>query len=279
MDKKYILAIDSGSTGIRAILFNKQGEIVGREYEKTPAEHPEPGAIEHEPEMMWQTLLTVVNHVFNSSHISPNEVAAVGISNQRASFSIWDKKTGKSLIKFINWADVRAANTVDAMNNNPKWKMLKKIANVLSNFSPNGLMTVTKMLNFTTAHAVCRLKWILDEKPELKAKCIAGEAMFGTLDTWYIYRLTGGKVHITDSTNAVSTGLYNPFQLQWNDTVCKLFGIPMSIFPKVIENNGEFGIIDASLFDGSVLPIRGAMGDQQAALFGHCCFNKGEGKI
>ncbi len=277
MEKKYILAIDSGSTGIRAILFDKAGTIVGREYKTTPADTPEPGAIEQDPEMMYETLLHVVKKIFELPNVTADDIAAIGITNQRGSFCLWEKATGKPVCNFINWADVRAVDTTEAMNNNKKWKFLKKIAGLASKFG-NPMMTATSMLTFIPAHATARLKWYLDAHPGVKARCEAGEIQFGTLDTWYIYRLTGGKVHVTDYTNAASTGLFNPFDLSWNKPVCGMFDLPMEIFPDVLATNGNFGLTDKSIF-GREIPIRAAVGDQQSALFGQCCFTEGDVKI
>jgi glycerol kinase len=278
-EKKYVLAIDSGSTGIRAMLFDVQGIIKAREYEKTPAMYPSPGAIEHDPMMLWESLLSVVKNVLSKNGAKPEEIYAIGITNQRGSFTLWDRDTGKPLVNFINWADVRAAETVDGMNQNSKWKMLKKLATIVSKLTNNPMMTTTSLLNFTTDHATSRLKWVLDANPELRQKCKDGKVMFGTIDTWFIYNLTGKQNHVTDYSNAASTGLLNPFVLQWNDIVCKMFDIPMSIFPKVIDNNGDFGRTNPDLFGGVSIPIRAAMGDQQAALFGQCCFEQGDVKI
>jgi glycerol kinase len=276
MEKKYILSIDSGSTGIRAILFNHAGEILAREYEKTPALHPEPGAIEDDPELLWNALQAVVKKILDK--FSGDEIAAIGITNQRATFGLWDKETGKPEINFINWADVRAADTCDKMNGSMKWKALKVVATIVSKLTGNPMMTATRMLDFTTDHCSTRLNWILNEKPELRVKCKAGNVLFGTLDTWYVYKLTGGKNHFTDYSNASASSMYNPFQLKWNDITCGMFDIPMSIFPEVKDTNGDFGVTDKEIF-GFEIPIRAAVGDQMAALFGQCCTQPGDVKI
>ncbi len=276
---QYILSIDSGGAGIRAFLFNKKGEIVNREYEKTPSEHPEPGAVEHDPDMLWQALLSVVKRLFKSSGVEPGRIAAMGITNQRGSFCLWERETGRPVTKFINWADVRAADVTDSMNRNPKWLILKRAAAVIGKITHSTMMITTSILSFTTDHATCRLKWVLDKDPELRERCRNGEIMFGTLDSWFIYKLTGGKNHLTDATNASGTALYNPFDLMWNKIYCNLFDIPMNILPEVLDTNGDFGKTDPELFDGASIPIRASAGDQMAALFGHCCFSKGDVKV
>jgi glycerol kinase len=278
MDKKYILSIDSGSTGIRAVLFNHSGDIVAREYEKTQALYPEPGAIEHDPIMLWEALLKVVKRLFAAGKFKVEEVAALGICNQRASFILWEKATGKPLCNAINWADTRSAKLAAEMNSFPKLKRLKSIAGIVASLTGNTMLTATRMLTLVTDFALVRLKWFFNNHPDIYERCKAGEVLFGTLDTWYIYNLTGKKNHVTDCSNATSTTMFNPFTLKWNDIYCNMFEIPMNIFPEVKDTNGDFGITERALF-GAEIPIRAAAGDQQAALFGQCCFNRGDVKI
>ncbi|NMC05668.1 MAG: glycerol kinase [Candidatus Lokiarchaeota archaeon] len=274
-----ILVIDSGGSGIRAMIFNDRGQIVAREYEKTPPILSEPGALEHDPQVLWEALLSVVKRLIAGQKLASKDIAAMGVCNQRASFVLWDKSTGKPLTKLISWADVRAAKTCDAMNHDPKWKQLKGLAKFVAALTGKAMFTATSLLNFTTDHASIRLKWVLDQDPALKARCKAGEIRFGTLDTWFIHKLTGGKVHATDVTNAGATGLYNPFELKWNEIFFKLFDIDASLFPEVKDSNGDFGTTDPAAFAGLSIPIRAAAGDQMAALFGQRCFEAGSVKI
>lgn len=239
-EKKYILSIDAGSTGIRAILFDKEAKIVARHYEKTNPLHPEPGAIEDDPKVVWEALLSVVKNVFSQGY-KPEDVAAIGISNQRASFCLWEKESGKPVTNFISWADIRAAKTADAMNRNGKWRVLRGLAKFIGSISSNVMMKTTSMFSFEPAHATVRLNWLLQKQPELRDRLKKGEIIFGTLDTWFIYNLTGKKVHVTDYTNATSTGLFNPFDLEWNKIYCKMFNLPMEGFPEVLETNALFG--------------------------------------
>ncbi len=278
MDKKYILAIDSGSTGIRAILFNHKGEIVSREYKETPANFMEDGGIEQDPLMMWNTLCHVVKTVLSKNKITANEIAAAGITNQRASFCLWEKKTGTPVINVINWGDVRAVTTADEINKKFTVKVRQKAAKLYGKITGNTMMKAFSMLEFKTDHASVRLKWILDNKPELRSRCKRGELLFGTLDTWFIYNLTGGKIHATDYSNAASTGLYDSFNLTWSPTILSIFNIPREIFPVVLSTNGNFGTVEKNIFGAEFL-IHSAVGDQQSALFGHCCINPGDTKI
>ncbi len=274
----YILAIDSGSTGIRAVILNKKGEIVAREYEKTTALYPKAGWIEYDPFDLWQSLITVVNRIFERPDVSPQDIAAIGITNQRATFTLWERNTGKPVINFISWADVRAAETCNLMNRNKKWRLLKKFAWVACRITQNTMLRATSILDYTTDHVTVRLRWILDNVEGLYEQCKAGKIAFGTIDSWFIYKLTGGKVHASDYSNA-ATGLLNPFQLKWNKPIMSIFNIPMEILPELKNTNGDYGTTDPTLFQGAEIPIRAACGDQQAALFGQCCFEQGDVKI
>ena len=272
------MAIDSGSTGLRAVIFDKKGQIIAREYEKTTAFYPKVGWIEHDPLDLWHSLLAIVNRIFERTDVSPKDIAAIGIANQRASFTLWERDSGDPIINFINWADVRAADTCNQMNKNKRWRLLKKFAWVASKATGNTMLTATSMLNFTTDHVTTRLKWILDHTNGLRERCKKGEIAFGTIDSWFIYKLTGGQVHATDYSNAAA-GLLNPFELKWNKILFSIFNIPLEILPELKDTNGNFGNTDPTLFQGAEIPIRAACGDQQAALFGQCCFNKGDVKI
>ncbi|MHA1682251.1 MAG: glycerol kinase 5 [Promethearchaeota archaeon] len=279
MKEKTILAIDSGGTNIRAILFNgDDGSIIAREQEKTPPITSEPGALEHNPEVLWTAFQSVTKKLFAQPGVNPSDITAMGICNQRASFVLWEEKTGKPLTKLISWADVRAAKICEEMNNAPKWKKLKLLSKIFSKFGST-MLTATSMLEYTTDHATVRLNWILDKEPGLRARCKNGEIKFSTLDSWFIYKLTNGAVHATDYTNAGATGLFNPFDLKWNDVFIKLFDFDASMFPEVRDTNGDFGSTDPGHFHNLSIPIRAAAGDQQAALFGHCCFEPGAVKV
>ena len=276
--KKYVIAVDAGGSSIRALLFDAQGRIRGREQVKTEIISPEPGAIEHDPEELWEQFLTVVNSLLSICSVKPSEIVSIGISVQRATFTLWDR-TGKTCCNFISWSDIRAAETTAAMNRNIKWKLVKLGAAIVSFFTRDTMLTATGMLKFVTDHALSRLNWLFNSRPDVYEKAKKGELLFGTLDTWFVYKLTGGKVHATDTSNAASTSLYNHFDFKWNSIFCNLFKIPMGILPEVKETIDDFGLTSPELFDGAVIPIGSVVGDQMASLFGHCCFEKGDVKI
>ncbi|MHA1791680.1 MAG: glycerol kinase 5 [Promethearchaeota archaeon] len=276
---KYILAIDSGGSGIKAILFDENGKIVERVRESTPPITNEPGAIEHDPQFLWKSLVSASKKVLEKKRIDPRDLASIGICNQRASFVLWDATTGEPLTNLISWADVRASKTLEVIKKNPKWKRLKSLSRFLSKLTNNTMLTATSLLEFTTDHASVRLKWLLDNNPDLKKKNKLGELKFGTLDSWFIYKLTGKEVHATDYTNAGATGLFNPFELKWNKIFMNLFDFNIEIFPTVKDSNGDFGVTSDEFFNGKAVPIRAVMGDQMAALFGQRCFQPGSVKI
>lgn len=276
-EKKYILSIDSGSTGIRAILFDKHANIVAREYQKTNPLHPEEGAIEDNPQELWNALLSVVKSVLNKGFLA-EDIAAIGISNQRGSFCLWEKETGKPVTNFISWADIRSVETAEKMNEKGKWRFLKGITKIIGAISSSVMMKTTSMFKFDPAQATVRLKWLLDNQPDLRDRLKKREIIFGTLDTWFIYNLTGKKSHVTDYTNAASTGLFNPFDMEWNKIYCNMFNLPIEGFPQVLETNSLFGMTHKSLF-GIEIPIHAAGGDQQCALFGQQCFEPGDVKV
>ncbi|MFX0206019.1 MAG: glycerol kinase 5 [Candidatus Hodarchaeota archaeon] len=274
----YILAIDNGSTGVRAILVDKQGNIVTREYERTPAIYPKVGYIENDPNLLWGSLLTVCRRIFQKPNFSPTDIAAIGICTQRATFTLWEKATGIPIMNFISWADIRSNETCSAMNKNKIWRIFKKFAWITSRITRNTMLTATTMYKFLPSHVTVRLKWALDNIDGLRERCKNGEIAYGTLDSWFIYKLTGGKVHATDYSNA-ATGMLNPFQLKWNSPLMRIFSIPKEILPELKGTSDNFGVTDPSLFNGVKIPIRAAAGDQQAALFGQCCFKPGDVKI
>jgi len=290
-ENKYILVIDSGGTGIRAMLFNNEGEIVDREYEKTLPNFSDDGAVEHDPEVLWQALLSVVKKIFTKPEFSPQQIVSIGITNQRGSFCIIDKKSGTPITNLISWQDVRAEKVANRMDNQFSWKALRSVAKVVGKITGDAMMNTTGMIHMNPEFALCRLRWLFEqEKVVYKDSILSGEEIltkaknrelhFCTLDSWFIYKLTGGKKHLTDITNASGTAVYNPFDLKWNKIYAKLFKIPSNdtFLPPVLDNTDGFGKTTPELF-GVEIPIGACVGDQMAALFGHCCFNAGETKI
>ena len=239
MTGRYIIGVDAGGSSTRAFLFDSEGRIVARESLNPRTLHPEEGATEHDPEDQWQILLGVVRKLINTHTKGAHEIRAIGLSVQRATFTLWDKSTGRPCCNFISWADVRAGTTTDRMNRYFPWRLVKIAAFLVSKITGNTMLTATGMLTFVTDHVLTRLKWLFDTRPDVLKRAVRGELLFGTLDTWFVYRLSGGKLHLTDTSNAASTSLYNSFELKWNPVFCRIFKIPMNILPEVKDTSDD----------------------------------------
>lgn len=258
---KYIMALDQGTTSSRCIIFDRAGNIISSAQKEFTNYFPAPGWVEHDPLEIWDTQLYVAQQAMQKSNILASDIAAIGITNQRETTVVWDKKSGKPIYRAIVWQCRRTADycehlKAEGLNNTIREK--------------TGLL-------IDAYFSATKIKWILDNVEGARVAADAGELMFGTIDSWLIYKLTGGKVHATDPSNASRTMLFNINTLNWDDDLLKLFGIPSQMMPRVLPSSGLFGYTEHSLFNGSI-PIAGVAGDQQAALFGQCCFNPGDVK-
>jgi glycerol kinase len=262
MEKKYILALDQGTTSSRAILFDKSGQIVGVAQKEFTQIYPKPGWVEHDPMEIWGTQSGVAREVLETKGVRPQEVAAIGITNQRETTVVWDKETGKPIYHAIVWQDRRTAEICDAL----KEKGLEPYIRENTGLVIDAYFSGTK------------IKWILDNVEGAREKAAKGELLFGTIDTWLIWNLTRGRVHITDYSNASRTMLYNIKELKWDETLLAELGIPASMLPEVRPSSTIYGVTDPQTFGGAEIPIAGVAGDQQAALFGQTCFEPGTAK-
>ncbi|MTI71687.1 MAG: glycerol kinase GlpK [Firmicutes bacterium] len=262
MDERYIMALDQGTTSSRAILFNHDGEIVSVAQKEFKQIYPKPGWVEHAPMEIWCTQSGVAREVLETEGISPEEVAAIGITNQRETTVVWDKFTGKPVYNAIVWQCRRTANICDKL----KEKGLEKYIKEKTGLVVDAYFSATK------------IKWILDNVEGAREKAEDGDLLFGNIDTWLIWNLTRGKVHITDYTNASRTMLYNIKDLKWDEKILKELDIPLSMLPEVKPSSEVYGYTDEKTFGGAKIPIAGAAGDQQSALFGQTCFEPGMGK-
>ena len=259
--KKYILALDQGTTSSRAILFDKKGSIVAVEQQEFSQIYPKPGWVEHNALEIWETQLKVAQAVLKNNQISAEEVAAIGITNQRETTLIWDKNTGEPIHNAIVWQDRRTAEICDSL----------KSAGHEAYIRENTGLVVDAYFSGT------KVKWLLDSVNGAREKAENGDLLFGTMDTWLIWKLTGGTVHVTDYSNASRTLLYNIRQLKWDENLLKILDIPAQILPEVKQSSEIYGNATANLF-GSKIPIAGIAGDQQAALFGQACHSVGMAK-
>ncbi|MFW6029741.1 MAG: glycerol kinase GlpK [Halanaerobiales bacterium] len=259
--EKYILAIDQGTTSSRAIIFNKEGKEVSKAQNEFQQYYPKPGWVEHDPDQIWGTTSGVIADALASANITRKEIAAIGITNQRETTVIWDKKSGKPIYNAIVWQDKRTSNICDNLKNR---ELEEKIKN------KTGLV-------IDSYFSATKIKWILDNVDSARKKAKKGELLFGTIDSWLIWKLTAGKLHITDYTNASRTMLYNIFDLKWDKELLNELDIPESILPEVKKSSEVYGKTDGDVF-GAEIPIAGIAGDQQAATFGQGCFEKGMAK-
>lgn len=255
MNKKYILVLDQGTTSSRAILFDKKGQICGIAQQEFDQIFPASGWVEHNPVEIWESQLAVIKQVMKKQKIGFTAIAALGITNQRETTVIWDKTTGKPIYNAIVWQDRRTSEFCDELNNNHLETIQTKTGLI-----PDSYFSATK------------IKWILENVEEARQKAKVGELLFGTIDSWLIWKLTKSKVHVTDITNASRTMLFNINTLSWDNDLLKLMDIPESILPTVKNNDELLG--KTEIFPKKI-PIASAIGDQQAALFGELCFKKG----
>ena len=281
----YILVIDAGTTGIRSIIFDKETTIISQAYSEIPQIYPEPGWSEQDPDVIWEKCVEVIKESLKKGKVNAENIEAIGITNQRSTSLLWDKKTGKPVYNAITWQDTRTAAICKKMGNTFKMRFLRGIGSVvkvLSRVLPfvrkskfGKLLITVSTLSFSPATSLAHIKWVLDTIEGTREKADRGELLAGTIDTWLIWKLTHGKVHATDFSNASATNMFDTFKLQWSSLFLDLFGIPESILPVVKETSDDYGNTD--IFGGSI-PITCAVADQQSALFAETCFSPGDVK-
>ncbi|MGP1529366.1 MAG: glycerol kinase GlpK [Treponema sp.] len=260
--KKYILAFDQGTTSSRAILFDKAGAIVGVAQQEFTQIFPQSGWVEHDAMEIWGTQSGVARQVLEKAGIRPEEVAAIGITNQRETTVVWNKNTGKPVYNAIVWQCRRTASICDTLKAKGWGDKIREKTGLIIDAYFSGT----------------KVKWILDNVAGARAQAEKGELLFGNIDTWLIWNLTRGKVHVTDYTNASRTMLFNIKTLEWDAEILKELDIPRSMLPEVKPSSCVYGVTDEHTFGGADIPIAGAAGDQQAALFGQACFEAGMAK-
>ncbi|MFC2015362.1 glycerol kinase GlpK [Chloroflexota bacterium] len=258
---EYILALDQGTTSSRAIVFDRSGHIVSLTQKEFPQIFPQPGWVEHDPEAIWNSQVSTARHALQDAGIKGEQLAAVGIANQRETTVVWDRDTGRPLYHAIVWQCRRTAPMCDQLRADGQADAIR---------AKTGLV-VDAYFSGT------KLAWLLDNVPHLRKRAKEGKVLFGTIDTFLIWRLSGGELHLTDVSNASRTMLYNIHTHSWDDEILDLFRIPRSMLPEVRPSSQVYGLTDAELL-GARVPIASAAGDQQAALFGQTCFSPGQAK-
>ena len=259
--KKYVLSLDAGTTSSRSILFDKSGKQIAVAQEEFSQFFPKKSWVEHDPNEIWQTQLNSIKTVIEKSSINPENIDSIGITNQRETTIIWNKNTGEPVYNAIVWQDRRTA----------------KICNDLIDAGQEPIFSAKTGLLIDAYFSGTKIKWILDNSPELMNLAEKGELAFGTVDSWLIWKLTAGAKHVTDATNASRTLLYNIHHGKWDEELLKILGVPKSMLPKVVNSSEIVGTISNSII-GSEIPISGIAGDQQAALFGQMCLMPGDVK-
>lgn len=259
---RYVMAFDAGTTSSRAILFDHGGDIVAVAQQEFPQIYPRPGWVEHDPMDVWATQSGVARQVIEKAGVKPTDVAAIGITNQRETTIVWEKNTGKPIMNGIVWQDRRTSGICDEL----KKKGLEPYVKENTGLVVDAYFSGTKV------------RWMLDNVPEARAKAEKGELLMGTVDTWLIWKLTGGAAYVTDYSNASRTMLFNIKDLTWDQTMLDELGIPPSMLPEVRPSSEVYGYTDEKTFGGAKIPIAAAIGDQQGALFGQACFEVGMAK-
>ena len=256
---KYIIALDQGTTSSRAVLFSEQGEIQGIAQQEFRQIFPASGWVEHDPEEIWSSQLGVLQKVISDNNIDAKSIAAIGITNQRETTVIWDRKTGQPIYNAIVWQDKRTADICEEL----------KAKGLADYVRKNTGLVIDSYFSGT------KVKWILDHVAGARQRAERGELAFGTIDTWLIWKLTNGKSHVTDYSNASRTLLYNIRDLTWDNTLLNELQVPASLLPEVKPSASDFGVWN---YNNTSIPIAGVAGDQQAALFGQACFEPGMAK-
>ena len=261
----YLLAFDQGTTSSRAIVFDAAGHRLGAGQEEFKQHFPCDGWVEHDPEDLWQTSLRSYHMALQEAALRPQDIRAIGISNQRETTLIWNRSTGRPIYNAIVWQDRRTALCCQEMSE------------LLQQQGKSQIISEKTGLLLDPYFSASKMRWILDHVHGAQAAAEAGELAFGTVDSFLLWRLTGGRSHCTDATNASRTLLFNIHTQCWDEELLTLFNIPTSLLPTVLDSAADFGVSDPAIL-GAAIPITGIAGDQQAAAFGQCCFEPGMAK-
>ncbi|XP_072033779.1 glycerol kinase 5-like [Amphiura filiformis] len=274
----YILAVDVGTTSLKCQVYNQKAEIVGKCSEKVQKIFPQRGYVEIEPDILWEQFTAIVKSCIEDSKLSPDQITAMGISTNRATFITWNKETGKPYHNFISWNDTRAANYCEGINGSVSLKFLRVGAKMIHTVNRGRRWEAASSFAFSTQHVILRLAWILENVPGLREDVNDGKVLFGCLDTWLVWKLTKGTIHATDLSNISATGLYDLFIGNWNNIHMSYLRIPNHILPEIRDTSDDYGCCEKDIF-GAAIPIRGLIADQTAAIFGQCCFDEGDIKV
>ncbi|XP_055322195.1 putative glycerol kinase 5 [Sitodiplosis mosellana] len=283
-DKKYIASLDIGTTSIRCFIYDINVNIVGKACANIELLYPQPGYVEINPDELWQKILKTIQNAISDAQLNAIDISCLGISTQRSTFITWDRTTGETFHNFITWKDLRADSMVRKWNDSVTLKLMHGVSHFLYMFTRNKRFLAGSVLKLMNAQTTLRLSWMIQNNKKLQAAIEHKNALFGTLDSWLLYRLRQGNdldfkpEHISDVTSCSATGFYDPFTLQWAKWALNLFSIKANMLPTVVDNSYNFGHIHRSLL-GHEIPIGSSLGDQSASMWGSCCFNTGDIKI
>ncbi|XP_034039834.1 putative glycerol kinase 5 isoform X1 [Thalassophryne amazonica] len=276
--KSFILAVDVGTTSVKCHVYDKKATVRGSCTVKIVPLYPETGWVEMDPDTLWKGFVSVVKGAVKDAGVQMGQIEALGISTQRATFTTWDRKTGVPFHNFISWQDLRAADLVKSWNRSCTMKTVHGAMKVLYFLTRQNRYLAASLIVFSTQHVTLRLVWVLTHNKKAWQAVAEGNCCFGTIDTWLLFKLTKGHVHATDYSNASSTGIFDSYQMCWSGFLCSLVSLPLSILPEVHDTSHHFGSTDPCIF-GVSIPIMSVMADQQAAMFGECCFDVGDVKV
>ena len=262
MSNGYILAIDQGTTGTKVLLLDHEANIRGRAYSEFTQHYPQPGWVEHDAEEIWRVSLGLVTGALADAAATADQIKAIGITNQRETVVLWDRATGEPVCNAIVWQDRRTATICDQL----------KTAGLEETFCAATGLVIDPYFSGT------KLKWLLDQDPDLRRRAERGEIAFGTIDSWLVWKLTGGRAHVTDYSNASRTLLFNINDLSWDEELLRILQVPPAMLPTVKPSSFVYQETDPAIFFGQRIPVAGIAGDQQAALFGQACFSEGLAK-
>lgn len=278
---KYVIAIDVGTTQIKAMIYDQRANVVVRSTRENVLSCLQPGRVEIRPETLWLTVVAVLKEcVSNFQNRSGNcyWIKSLGLSTMRNTFMLWNRENGHQYVDFITWKDTRSAAVCESWNRSLKLKLLQAAASSAYAVTRNKRYLAMSTFQFTTQMPVSNLLWCLENIPNLREDAANGRVMYGTIDTWLVWKLTGREVHATDPSNACVSGMFDPFIMDWSSTILRLTKIPVNMLPQVRDTNADYGKLDNDILNTS-LPIGAVMGDQQAAMFGECRFDLGMTKV
>ncbi len=286
MSEKYILVNDVGTTGTRAVIYDSETNVIAEEYTELPQVFPKPGWTEQEPAVLYDKCVEVTRRALDKAKLAPADMAAMGIATQRATSMLWDRNTGEPVYNAITWQDTRMSDECERINRSLFFKGLHvlggayqgiaKLSGALKRNAVGKMLITAGHFTVTPAMSPAHARWTLDNVPAAAEKEARGELLFGTVDTWLVWKYTGGRVHATDFSNISATGMFDPFQMKWSSQLLKPFKLPGNlVLPEIRETSGDFGVTEVF---GDPIPIRCVVADQQAALFGEACFENGSVK-